>query len=80
MPRKLSLFDLTDYHRRKDEIAQQLLHAASDAGFFWITGHGISQASLTCLRCFELPTSSLDYADVLSSSQLFSVDCLTILQ
>lgn len=44
MPRQLSLIDLSNYHERKAEITEYLLRAASDAGFFWITGHGISQA------------------------------------
>ena len=44
MPRQLAVIDLTNYSERKDKIAQQLLDAASEAGFFWITGHGITQA------------------------------------
>ncbi|KAK9915336.1 hypothetical protein WJX75_007797 [Coccomyxa subellipsoidea] len=43
MPARLSIVDLSDFNSRKPEISKQLLEAATGSGFFYVTGHGISQ-------------------------------------
>ena len=37
----IPIIDLSDFESRKVEISQQLLKAARDVGFFYITGHQI---------------------------------------
>ena len=44
--RKLVCVDLSDFERRKADIAASLLSAATDEGFFFVTGHGVSDADL----------------------------------
>lgn len=40
--REIRRIDLSDFERRKDEIAEQLWSASVDIGFFQLTGHGIA--------------------------------------
>ena len=37
----IPIIDLSDFESRKVEISQQLLKAARDVGFFYITGHQV---------------------------------------
>lgn len=41
--RKVLIIDLSDFEKRKEEIAGQLHYAASEVGFFYIKGHGVPQ-------------------------------------
>ena len=43
MAASLLVVDLSDYERRKADIAASLLTAAEDCGFFYLTGHGIGE-------------------------------------
>ena len=43
MAASLLVVDLSDYERRKADIAASLLTAAEDCGFFYLTGHGIPE-------------------------------------
>ena len=54
MPARLSIVDLSDFDARKQEVSRQLLEAATGSGFFYVTGHGISQV----LRTFRTPASA----------------------
>ena len=38
---KVLIIDISNFEERKKEIADQILHAARDVGFFYIKGHGI---------------------------------------
>ena len=58
--REIPLIDLTDFDRRRVEIADQLWMAASEFGFFQIVNHGLSaaeieQAFALAERFFALP-------------------------
>ena len=44
--RKLVCVDLSDYESRKADIAESLLSATTEEGFFFVTGHGVSDAEL----------------------------------
>ena len=55
-PRELKVIDLTDHAARQAALAKELVAAATDIGFFYVTGHGISQAEVdgqfaTAKRC-----------------------------
>lgn len=60
MPAKLSVVDLSDFDERRSTIAEQLLSAASTAGFFYVTNHGLSREEIEAQfqvgnRFFDLP-------------------------
>lgn len=44
--REIRRIDLSDYPRRKAEIADELWHAAVDVGFFQVANHGIDLAAV----------------------------------
>ncbi|MGB5756478.1 MAG: 2-oxoglutarate and iron-dependent oxygenase domain-containing protein [Acidimicrobiales bacterium] len=44
--RDIRVIDLTDFDRRRDEIDDAIWDAATDIGFFQVTGHGIPQADI----------------------------------
>ena len=45
-PSTIPVIDLSDFETRKEEVSQQLLHAARDVGFFYVSGHGIPDAEV----------------------------------
>lgn len=58
--REIRCIDLSDFERRQSEIADQLWSAATDLGFFQVTGHGIAmkdinQAFAMAESFFSLP-------------------------
>lgn len=44
--RPVPLIDLSDFDRRRDEISDALWQAATEVGFFQLTGHGLAQADI----------------------------------
>lgn len=46
LERKLLCVDISDYDTRKAAIAAELLSAAENEGFFYVTGHGIPEDEL----------------------------------
>jgi isopenicillin N synthase-like dioxygenase len=60
--REVRIIDLTDFEQRKHDIADQLWQAATDIGFFQVSGHGIplddiNAAFANAERFFALPES-----------------------
>ncbi|MCC8983493.1 isopenicillin N synthase family dioxygenase [Bradyrhizobium acaciae] len=58
--REIPVIDLSDFDRRKHEIADALWQASRDIGFFQVCNHGIPQADIdaafeTAWTFFELP-------------------------
>ena len=58
--RDIPRIDLSDFHARKEEIADQLWAASVDIGFFQLVGHGIPQAQIDeafdmTARFFDMP-------------------------
>ncbi|WP_172328502.1 isopenicillin N synthase family oxygenase [Mangrovicoccus sp. HB161399] len=58
--RAVPVIDLSDFDARKAEIAGQLWQAATEVGFFQVTGHGIAEEDIdlafdTAWEFFELP-------------------------
>lgn len=58
--REVRIIDLTDFDQRKEEIADQVWQAATDIGFFQVSGHGIAveeinSAFANAERFFTLP-------------------------
>ncbi|WP_370162701.1 isopenicillin N synthase family dioxygenase [Limimaricola soesokkakensis] len=58
--RDVPLIDLSDFEARKPEIADQLWQAATEIGFFQLTGHGIPQAQINA--AFEMTARFFDLA------------------
>ncbi|KAK9785771.1 hypothetical protein WJX73_004277 [Symbiochloris irregularis] len=52
--------DISDFDKRKEDISRQLSHAASTIGFFYVTGHGISEERLD--RAFAIGKKWFDLA------------------
>lgn len=60
--REISVIDLTDFEERRDDIDDQIWSAATDAGFFQISGHGIPESAVSgafamAAKFFDLPTN-----------------------
>jgi isopenicillin N synthase-like dioxygenase len=59
MSREVITVDISEFAARKQEVAAQLFHAASNVGFFYVTGHGCAHAPAVaadtvvrgCSRC-----------------------------
>lgn len=45
MSREIVTVDLSNFEARKHDIAKELLHAAADVGFFYVSGHGCGVAA-----------------------------------
>ncbi|TPG57145.1 isopenicillin N synthase family oxygenase [Roseomonas nepalensis] len=61
--RAVPRIDMSDFHARRAEIADQLWEASIDTGFFQLVNHGITQAQIDeafdlCARFFDLPMES----------------------
>lgn len=61
--REVPVIDLSDFDIQRDEISEQLWNAATQDGFFQLTGHGISreeieQAFIRAETFFALPESA----------------------
>jgi isopenicillin N synthase-like dioxygenase len=56
--RDVALIDLSDFHTRRDEIADQLWDAATGLGLFQLTGHGIPVAQIE--EAFDLSAAFFD--------------------
>ena len=44
--REVRVIDISDFERRKYEIAEQIWSASVEIGFFQVSGHGIAQANV----------------------------------
>lgn len=56
--RDIPRIDLSDFHKRKQEIADQLWAASVDIGFFQLVGHGIPQSQID--EAFEMTARFFD--------------------
>lgn len=60
--REIRIVDLADFERRRDEIDDVIWAAATELGFFQVTGHGIDAATIdgafdAAAAFFELPST-----------------------
>lgn len=46
LAREVRVIDLSDFEQRRDTISEQLWRAATEIGFFQVSGHGIAQADM----------------------------------
>ena len=51
--RKIQRISLADFAQRKHEITEQLMHAATDLGFFMISDTGMSQGEVKLLHMYS---------------------------